>query len=65
MRRGGFGLRIQGGAAPQPKPAEKKDDHDVEGGTTTYSLVFGEFGPSMRARLFKEQAETLIEQRKG
>jgi hypothetical protein len=59
MRRGGIGVRIQGAGGPAQPPA-KDDEHEIEGGATAYSLVFGDFRPTMRARLFKEQMEALL-----
>ena len=57
-------IRIQLGAAGVPLPEPPKEDerkHEIEGGTTTYTLTFGRQQPSERAQAFKRDAVRLIE----
>ncbi len=63
MMRGGEIRRIMiaggapGGALP---PADDDKKHDIPGGSTTYTLTFGNGGPSARAQAFKAEVERLL-----
>jgi hypothetical protein len=60
-------IRIMGGGFGQPPkpPVEENKKKEVEGGSTTYTLRFGEKAPSERARIFKRTAKRLIEEAGG
>lgn len=56
----------QGGQGVQVVPAEKEkgeEQHDLEGGKTTYTLTFTAGEPSARARDFRRTIEALLEKR--
>ena len=63
MMRGGQIRKIMiaggapGGALP---PADDDKKHDIPGGSTTYTLAFGNGGPSARAQAFKAEVERLL-----
>ena len=63
MMRGGQIRKIMiaggapGGALP---PADDDKKHDIPGGSTTYTLTFGNGGPSARAQAFKAEVERLL-----
>jgi hypothetical protein len=63
MMRGGQMRKIMiaggapGGALP---PADDDKKHDIPGGSTTYTLTFGNAGPSPRAQAFKAEVERLL-----
>lgn len=57
------GMRIQFGGAGGPPPPPPADDdtkkHDIEGGSTTYTLGFQDRQPSERIRAFRDAVERL------
>jgi hypothetical protein len=59
------GMRIQiGGAGGPPPPADDDEKkHDIEGGSTTYTLTFESRKPSERIRAFQRYVERLNEGR--
>ena len=59
---GGFRVVIQGGGQPAPQKKKADDEkHDIEGGTTHYTLTFDRDGPSERAQAFKKRVSGLVE----
>lgn len=59
--RGGFRVVVKNG---QPVPQKQKADeekHDIEGGTTTYTIRFDRDGPSDRAKEFKKRVSALLD----
>ena len=59
MRRRGGGVRI-GGAAPPPPQPKGEGGHDVEGGSTTYTLDYSHSKPSERAVEFLRRMRRLV-----
>ncbi|MHC4817232.1 MAG: hypothetical protein ACYTF8_04105 [Planctomycetota bacterium] len=61
------GMRIQfGGAGAPPPPPPAEDDekkHDIEGGSTTYTLTFESKQPSERIRVFEREIARLTDAR--
>jgi hypothetical protein len=61
------GVRIQfGGAGAPPPPPPAEDDekkHDIEGGSTTYTLTFESKEPSERIRVFEREIARLTDAR--
>ncbi|MHC4137445.1 MAG: hypothetical protein ACYTDU_14585 [Planctomycetota bacterium] len=59
------GMRIQIGGAGAPPPPRDDDEkkHDIEGGSTTYTLTFEERQPSERVRAFQREVARLSDTR--
>jgi hypothetical protein len=60
------GMRIQIGGAGAPPPPPADDDekkHDIEGGSTTYTLTFEDRQPSERVQAFQRDVARLSETR--
>jgi hypothetical protein len=61
MRRGGARkIVIEGGGPPGALPPADDDKKHIVGGSTTYTLTFGEGGLSERAKAFKAEVERLL-----
>lgn len=54
------GVIVRGGGVIQVEQKKRDEKHDVEGGSTTYTLTFGEQKPAERARDFKRQIQRML-----
>jgi len=61
--RGGMRIQLGGAGAPPPPPEDDDKKHDIEGGSTTYTLTFEEKQPSERVRAFQREVARLRESR--